>query len=37
MSIMVILKVVFVALLCVPLLYLGSVLFTKLFEQYVKK
>lgn len=36
MSIMIVLKIVFVALLCVPLLYLGYVLFEKLFDQYVK-
>ena len=34
---MVVLKIVFVALLCLPLLYITSILLGKLYDEYVKK
>lgn len=34
---MIALKIIFVALLCLPLLYISSILLGKLYDEYVKK
>ena len=34
---MTVLKILFVALLCLPLLYISSILLGKLYDEYVKK
>lgn len=34
---MVTLKIIFVALLCLPLVYISSILLGKLYDEYVKK
>ncbi len=34
---MTILKIIFVALLCLPLLYISVILLGKLYDEYVKK
>ena len=34
---MMMLKIIFVVLLCLPLLYISSILLGKLYDEYVKK